>query len=146
MESIVRRRMESYMVEYRPTHRQLRNFGSILKPVRFDPALVRLDPSLSIRTIHPLIKSTLKTAEAMVLFSSSSDLQATTMMGFSTAEATAILWTKMGTMALYETKMGTMALYEATAMATISLTMVGNEGEWNSVHSFRCLNVGILIL
>jgi hypothetical protein len=39
-----RRRMESYMVEYGPTHRQL-NFGSILKPVRFDPAPVRLNPS-----------------------------------------------------------------------------------------------------
>jgi hypothetical protein len=63
MDSIVRRRMESYKLKYGETHRQLRwdrflePWVSILKPVRFDPAPVRLNPSVE-WTIETVIKST----------------------------------------------------------------------------------------
>jgi hypothetical protein len=67
------------------------NFGSILKPVRFDLAPVRLNPSIH-PSIHPsahkINLAPLKTAEAMYLSSSFIDLQLqSTMMEFSTAAA-----------------------------------------------------------
>jgi hypothetical protein len=68
MESIVRRRMESYMVEYRPTHRQLRWFWIDTQACTIRSGAVRTIESIRLHlNSHKINLATLKTAEAMVL-------------------------------------------------------------------------------